>query len=203
MSVLDKNTIKKYLDEKKIIFNPEIIQAQMQPHSIDLRLGYEFMIPTTWEISDKGREIIRVDIDKVNNNFEKIILKKGQYFEIAPEEFIIGTTLEKIELNSYDIMGVLYPRSSINRRGLTVDLTGVVDTGYHGKLFIPIKNTTASQVIRIYPEERFVQIVFETLTQKITKNEAMKHGITKPKYQQEGDEINFSYKPDKNLEHKT
>jgi dCTP deaminase len=196
MSVLDKNTIQKYLEDGKIAFSPELVPEQMQPHSIDLRLGYEFHIPRVWSFTDKGREIIQVDIDKENNNFEKLKLKKEQYFEIAPGEFIIGSTLEKIELNTYDIMGVLYPRSSVNRRGLSVDLTGIIDTGYHGRLFIPIKNTTQSQIIKIHPEERFVQVVFSRLVNELTKQEAMKHGTKKPKYHQKTSTLKFEFKPD-------
>ncbi|HEX9804223.1 MAG TPA: hypothetical protein VGA67_00925, partial [Candidatus Dojkabacteria bacterium] len=83
-----------------------------------------------------------------------------------------------------DVMAVLYPRSSINRRGLSVDLTGIIDTGYHGHLFIPIVNTTTSQIIRIYPGERFVQVVFHTLTKELSLEESMKHGVNPPKYHQ-------------------
>ena len=63
-------------------------------------------------------------------------------------------------------MAVLYPRSSINRKGLTVDLSGIIDAGYEGRLLIPITNNTA-HVIRLYPGERFCQLVFYPLSQKV------------------------------------
>ncbi len=79
-------------------------------------------------------------------------------------------------------MGVLYPRSSINRRGLSVDLTGIVDAHYHGNLMIPILNKTTNQVIRIYPGERICQLVFHTLTQGLSEEEALIHGKNTAKY---------------------
>jgi dCTP deaminase len=79
----------------------------------------------------------------------------------------MGFTLEKVHIKSNTLMGVLYPRSSVNRRGLAVDLTGIVDTGYEGQLMIPIHNTTSMQVIRLYPGERICQLVFERLEQPV------------------------------------
>lgn len=51
----------------------------------------------------------------------------------------------------------------MNRRGLSIDLTGVVDAGYEGNLLIPVRNNTQSQVIRMYPGERICQVVFEEI----------------------------------------
>lgn len=196
MSTLDKISLKEYLKEKKIAFSPKLTPDQYQPNSIDLKLGYEFFVPKTWQLSKKGREIMVVDVHEDADNLELIKLKKGQYFEVAPEEVVIATTLERIELHSLDIMAVLYPRSSLNRRGLALDLTGIIDTGYRGHLMIPLKNKTSSQVIRIYPGERFVQVVFHKLERPLPYDEAMKHGIKAPKYHEDTKKSFVNFKPD-------
>ena len=72
----------------------------------------------------------------------------------------------RFDILSNDLMAVLYPRSSVNRKGLAIDLSGIVDAGYEGRLVIPIRNNT-SQVIRLYPGERFCQLVFYPLNQPI------------------------------------
>ena len=72
-------------------------------------------------------------------------------------------------------MAVLYPRSSVNRKGLSVDLTGIIDAGYEGVLTLPVQNNTASQIIRIYPGERFCQLVFETLNETVTTRKSRWH----------------------------
>ncbi len=182
MAVFSKYKIKEYLKTGKLGFTPALTKEQFQPHSIDLRLGYDFYIPKLWVLTNKGREVVNVDMSKPADNFEYIKLKKGQFFDLAPGEFIIGVTLEKVMFNALDFMGVLYPRSSVNRRGLSVGLTGVIDVGYKGTLFIPIRNQTTNQIIRIMPEERFVSIVFYSLDTVLSEEDARKHGVKPPKY---------------------
>lgn len=183
--ILSKADILKRMKEGEIGFSPMIDGFQVQPHAIDLRLGMEFHIPKTWELTKAGRKAITIDpLDREKNgkNYERVVLKPGQYFELLPEEAIIGTTYEQIELEAEDLMCVLYPRSSLNRRGLSVALSGIIDVGYKGHLMIPIVNHTASQTIRIYPGERVCQVVFETISSSITPDEARLHGLSEAKY---------------------
>jgi len=119
-------------------------------------------------MTKSGREAI--DIDYLNNknlkHFDIVELEQGQRFDILPGEYVIFSTLEVIRLPK-NIMAVLYPRSSVNRRGLSVDLTGIIDAGYEGHLIIPVRNNTKSQSIRVYPGERFCQLVFEELSELV------------------------------------
>lgn len=194
--ILSRPDIRQLIQEKKLIFSPELDAYQDQPHAVDLRLGTTFYLPKTWKITEKGREIIAVDVtESAGDNFEKITLEPGQYFDLAPGESIIASTLEKIELKSPELMGVLYPRSSINRRGLSVDLTGIIDTFYAGHLMIPILNKTNSQVIRIFPGERICQVLFHKLTTPIEQEEALRHGMQTSKYHEACDQ-NLASKKD-------
>jgi len=181
--ILTRHDITELIEDKKLVFEPALDRFQNQPHAVDLRLGTVFYLPKIWRLTDKGREILTVDVtESAGDNYEKIELKPGQYFDLAPGESIIASTLEKISLHQPDLMGVLYPRSSINRRGLSVDLTGIVDAHYSGNLMIPVLNKTTNQVIRIYPGERICQLVFHKLTQELTKKEALIHGKVAAKY---------------------
>lgn len=158
-----------------IVFEPEIDEFQVQPQSIDLRMGYTFYTVKTWEMTKKGRVAINVDYtNNISNKnyFETITLNPGQYFEIMPDEYIVATSYEAIHLKNLDLMGTLFPRSSYNRRGLSVDIGGVIDSGYKGYLLIPIKNNTKNQTIRLYPGERVCQVVFEQLSSELTLKEA-------------------------------
>lgn len=181
--ILTRHEISALIDSGKLSFEPVLDAFQNQPHAVDLRLGTVFYLPKMWEITEKGREVLTVDVtESAGDNFEKIELRPGQFFELAPGESIIASTLERISIREPNIMGVLYPRSSINRRGLSVDLTGIVDTHYSGHLVIPILNKTSSQVIRIYPGERICQIVFQRLVSELEKEDAMLHGRIPAKY---------------------
>jgi dCTP deaminase len=177
MSVLVSDDIKKRIDDGSLSFKPRLDNFQLNPHSIDLRLGYTYMIPKSWRLTKKGRESLQIDYYKDGNKdikFDMVELEKGQYFDLLPNEYIIVSTLENLKVPD-DLMGVLYPRSSTNRRGLSVDLSGVVDAGYEGQLIIPIKNNTLHQVIRLYPGERICQIIFEDLNSKVKPRKSRYH----------------------------
>ena len=135
MAVLVKTEILQLIEEGKLAFNPELDRWQVQPHSVDLRLGFTFLVPKQAQMTIKGREAIRVDHLQIkagnSRYFEVIELEEGQYFELLPREHVTVVSLEKIKLSA-GLMAVLYPRSSVNRRGLTVDLSGIVDAGYEG-----------------------------------------------------------------------
>lgn len=196
--VLTKHEILSEIKSGGLAFSPELDQFQVQPHAVDLRLGFEFRLARTWELTKQGRKAVNVDpLDKKVDNFEVIKLDYGQYFELLPKEFVIAVTLEEIAINADNLMAVLYPRSSINRRGLSVDLSGIIDVGYKGRLVIPIMNNTNEQVIRVYPGERICQIVFEELATSLNAEEAQLHGLSKAKYHQSE---HITIKPDSDIE---
>lgn len=202
MAILTKNDILDALLKNDIVFNPALDTFQLQPHAVDLRLGFTFHIPKSWRMTENGRVALNIDyLNDQNNNdyFETVTLKNGQFFELLPNEFVIATTHEYIELNRTDLMAVLYPRSSFNRRGLSVNLTGIIDAGYHGSLVIPIQNNTHNQVIKIYPGERVCQLVFETLTSPLSPKDTATHGERTPKYHH-STKKKIHYKPDKQEE---
>jgi dCTP deaminase len=166
MSVLTKTEILARVKDGSIGIHPSLDTFQVRAHAVDLRLGYTFIIAKQTKLTKAGREAIQV-IDPLKAGytqefFDVVELEEGQYFELLPGENVSVSSLETIKLPP-DIMAVLYPRSSVSRRGLAVDLTGIVDAGYEGQLMIPIRNNTSSQVIRVYPGERFCQVVFGTL----------------------------------------
>ncbi|HVX48036.1 MAG TPA: dCTP deaminase [Candidatus Saccharimonadales bacterium] len=174
MAIVVKHEILESIKNGELKFTPALDSLQFRPHAVDLRLGTTFRVPRrTFNVKrgSKGRTAVPLDHMAVNNGhfavYDEIDLKPGQYFDILPGEWIMGFTMEKVHIKSNTLMGVLYPRSSVNRRGLAVDLTGIVDTGYNGRLMIPIHNTTSMQVIRVWPGERICQLVLERLEQPV------------------------------------
>ncbi len=163
--ILSSEEIVERIRQGDLVFTPGLDRFQVQAHSIDLRLGFSFLIPASWELTEKGRVALRtdhLDFENQSSRFTLIELEEGQFFDMLPGEYVGVSTLEKIKLPP-DLMAVLYPRSSVNRRGLSVDLTGIVDAGFEGNLLIPVRNNTQYQVIRMYPGERFCQIVLEEI----------------------------------------
>ncbi len=187
MSVVVKNEIIDSIKSGDLKFKPALDSLQFRPHAVDLRLGFEFRIPKR-TFKSNGRSAVSLDHLAINDghfsHYEDIKLNPGQFFDLLPGEWVMGFSLEEVHIKSPTLMAVLYPRSSVNRRGLSVDLTGIVDTGYKGNLMIPIHNTTAMQVIRIYPGERICQLVFERLEQPVREGYTGRYSKTS-KYQPE------------------
>ena len=176
MAVLTKKEILEKIKNGELAFTPEIDSFQLQTHSVDLRLGYTFLVHKAWKITKNGREALGIDMFlNQQRDFDVIELEEGQFFDLLPGEHVTVSSLELVKMPE-DVMGVLYPRSSVNRRGVSVDLTGIIDAGYEGQLIIPIKNNT-SQVVRIYPGERFCQVVFESLETKPEKIRKSRHHL--------------------------
>jgi dCTP deaminase len=173
---ITKRQILERVEKGDICFTPPIDTFQLQAHAVDLRLGFTYLLPKGWHMTTKGREALTIDHfeKKRPQYFDVIELEQGQYFDLLPHEHILVSTLEKIKVPD-DLMAVLYPRSSTNRKGLSVDLTGIIDSGYEGQLTIPIRNNTEHQVVRLHPGERFCQVVFEPLTEKIEARKSRYH----------------------------
>lgn len=176
MSVLTKSDILDYVSKGKITFSPDLDTFQLQSHSVDLRLGFTFLVPKSWYVSKNGREQLHMDYyaPQKKEYFHIVELEKGQFFDLLPGEHILVSSLESVKLPK-DLMAVMYPRSSTNRKGISVDQTGIIDSGYEGQLVIPIRNNTQSQTVRLYPGERFCQIVFQKLTGPIQARKSRYH----------------------------
>ncbi len=167
MAVLTKEQILEEIKKGELSFSPKLDRFQLKAHSVDLRMGFTFMVPRHWHMTKKGREALSIDYydpQEKNNHYEVIELEQGQYFDILPQEHVIISTLESVKMPD-DVMAILFPRSSVNRRGLSVELSGIIDAGYEGQLIIPVTNNIR-QTIRLYPGERFCQVIFETLGAK-------------------------------------
>jgi dCTP deaminase len=180
MSILTKNQIleriKETDDKKRIEIRPALDDFQTQAHAIDLRLGFTFLVPKQWHITQEGRKALSIDhFDKKKPDyFDVVELEQGQTFELLPGEHVLVSSFESVKIPN-DLMAVLYPRSSTNRKGLSVDLTGIIDSGYDGQLIIPIRNNTSSQIVKLYPGERFCQIVFDRLDESVDAEKSRYH----------------------------
>jgi dCTP deaminase len=176
MAVLTKDDILKYVADGKIVFDPGLDTFQLQAHSVDLRLGFTFLVPKSWHVTKAGRESLHIDYfsPEKTEYFDVVELEQGQFFDLLPGEHVLVSSLESVKVPD-DLMAVMYPRSSTNRKGISVDLTGIIDSGYEGQLVIPVRNNTHSQTVRLYPGERFCQIVFEKLANSVQARKSRYH----------------------------
>lgn len=164
MAILSDVDIKKYLDEGKIVIDPIEDDKQIQPSSVDLRLGDEF----------KGFKIVTkpfIDpFDKIDleSYMELLTVEEGEPFIIHPGEFTLATTYEYVKIPD-DIVARVEGRSSMGRLGITMHVTaGYIDPGFEGRITLEISNI-GKMPVALYPGQRVCQIVFETMTSPSAK----------------------------------
>ena len=147
MAILSDKTIKEYLEEGKIVIDPLKDEQQIQPSSVDMRLGDEF----------KVFKVIRKPY--IDPKDEEDI----EAFIIHPNEFALATTQEYVKVPD-DLVARVEGRSSMGRLGVTMHVTaGYVDPGFEGRITLEISNIGAMPVA-LYPGQRVCQLVFETMT---------------------------------------
>lgn len=164
MAILNDKDLKKCIDNKRIIINPLLDKQQIQPSSIDMRLGNEFKV---FKVIRKPF-IDPKDDEDLNSYMESVIVNKNDAFIIHPGEFALATTLEYVKVPD-DLVARVEGRSSMGRLGVTMHVTaGYIDPGFEGRITLEISNIGAMPVA-LYPGQRVCQIVFETMTNPAEK----------------------------------
>lgn len=141
--ILSDKTIKDYLGT--VIKVEPIEDYQIQPASIDLRLGQDLLFP--------------VSSGQCYNFRDKIEYKKRSIDEIIPpNHFVLGSTIERIKLPK-NISAFVSGRSTIGRAGLIVETAGFVDPNFEGNITLELFNCT-NVPMKLYYGMRICQIIF-------------------------------------------
>ena len=159
MAILSDKTIKEYLEEGKIVIDPLKDEQQIQPSSVDMRLGDEFKV---FKVIRKPYTDPK-DEEDIAEYMESSTVPEGEAFIIHPNEFALATTQEYVKVPD-DLVARVEGRSSMGRLGVTMHVTaGYVDPGFEGRITLEISNIGAMPVA-LYPGQRVCQLVFETMT---------------------------------------
>ena len=155
MPVLSDATIRELVEAQKITIEPWDA-ANVQPASVDLRLGDSFRVFHNHRAS-------AIDLRNPPTNLtEEVVIPEGEAFVIHPGEFALGRTLEYVELPD-DIVARIEGKSSLGRLGLIVHATaGFCDPGFKGTLTLELNNLTRVPIL-LHPGLPIAQLSFMTL----------------------------------------
>jgi dCTP deaminase len=137
------------------------VDLQVQPASVDVRLGREFL------------EFQRANIPCIHPNRETEVddyvtetrVEDGEEFILHPGDFVLGTTRERVEIPS-DLVAQVEGRSSLGRLAVVVHATaGFVDPGYRGQITLELSNLGTAPVA-LTPGMRVSQLVFTELSSR-------------------------------------
>ena len=156
MAVLSDRSIKEELDAGRIVVDP-LGEGCIQPASVDVHLDRLLLV---FRNSRRPFIDIREDMSDLTDIVE---IENDEAFMLHPGEFVLGSTLEHIELPE-DLVARLEGKSSLGRLGLLIHSTaGYVDPGWKGHLTLELSNVNNLPVTLHYGM-RIGQISFLRLT---------------------------------------
>ncbi len=174
--ILSDRDILERLRRGDIVITPAPdLDTQLQPASLDMRLGYDFQTfnYTRQALIDPGDPATFEQLTSLAQ------LEDGERFIVHPGEFVLATTLERIEIPT-DLLARLEGRSSIGRVGIVIHSTaGYLDPGFKGKITLEISNL-GKIAVALYPRMRICQIAFEEMSSPVSSGYGERHGA---KYQ--------------------
>ena len=144
--ILSDRTIRDMIVEKTLKITP-LSEEQIQPASVDIRLGNTFSI-----VDDTPSGIITLDSEI---KYKTIIADK---YLILPGQFVLATTMEFFELPD-DLTAFVEGRSSLGRMGLFIQNAGWVDPGFKGEITLELFNANRC-AIELTAGRRVGQLVF-------------------------------------------
>jgi dCTP deaminase len=158
--ILSDADILRRLEDGDLVVEPlDDPDIQIQPASVDLRLGREFL------------EFRRTNIPYIHPNDEREVddyvsetfVEEGEEFVLHPGDFVLGTTKERVEIPP-DLIAHVEGRSSLGRLAIVVHSTaGLCDPGYRGQITLELSNLGTAPVA-LTPGMRISQLTFTELT---------------------------------------
>ena len=125
-------------------------ESQIQPASVDIRLGNMFSI-----IEDLPAGIIDLE-----NEIQYRTMETERYV-LLPGQFVLATTREYISLPD-NLTAFVEGRSSLGRMGLFIQNAGWVDPGFKGEITLELFNANRC-AIELKAGRRIGQLVFSLM----------------------------------------
>lgn len=144
--ILSDRDIKRYINEDRLVIEP-LEMTQIQPASVDLRLGKNFL-----KLDENTFSTMTMTGEIKYTSFE------SEEVIIPSQSFLLATTKEYIKLPK-DLTAFVEGRSSIGRMGLFIQNAGWVDPGFEGELTLELFNANRLP-IRLVAGRRICQLVF-------------------------------------------
>ena len=140
--VLSDRSIREELASGNIVIDPVDID-DIQPASVDVHLDRQILV---FRNTRRAYVDVRKSLDGLTDMEE---IEDGIPFMLHPGEFVLGSTLEHIELPSH-LVARLEGKSSLGRIGLLIHSTaGYVDPGWKGHLPLELSNVSSLPITYI------------------------------------------------------
>lgn len=150
--ILSDKKIIDLLNKKELIIEP-LDEGQIQPASVDLKLGSHFL-----KIDENKVPLIDLEAEIVYEEFH------ANEVIIPPKSFLLASTREYIKIPN-NLTAFVEGRSSIGRIGLSIQNAGWVDPGFEGTITLQLFNSNQIP-IKLTSGRRLCQLVFAEMDQE-------------------------------------
>jgi dCTP deaminase len=161
VSVLSDRDILAAIDAGRVVIRP-FDAADVQPASVDLHLDRRFRV-------FRNNRYPYIDLRQAQPDLTELLeIGDDEPFILHPGEFVLGQTLEWVELPD-DLLAHLDGKSSLGRVGLLIHSTaGYVDPGWKGTLTLELSNV-ANLPIALYQGMKIGQISFVRMSSPVDR----------------------------------
>src|SRR5512135_634548 len=161
MSVLSDRDIRRSIEDGAVVIRP-YDPKDLQPSSVDLHLDRRFRV-------FRNTRYAYIDVRSLQPDLTELLtIEDDEPFILHPGEFVLGQTLEWVELPD-DLVARLEGKSSLGRLGLLIHSTaGYVDPGWKGTLTLELSNV-ANLPIALYYGMRIGQISFFRMSSAVER----------------------------------
>ncbi len=116
---LSHQTIEKYIDEGKIIINPDFDKRNIRPVGLRIHLAKELLVPEPGQtVEITGQQDLK---------YREVDLSKEEFY-LEPNGFVLGATYEAIQTPP-NVLAILDGRSTVARLGITTHITASIADG--------------------------------------------------------------------------
>ena len=189
--ILSNIKIQKALDDGRLVIDPEPLPRRPQAgeycpydtHAVDLRLFQEIAVPQAaphhYDVTKRGTLP-----EMIAGHSRRYVLVEDNPYPLKPHQFILGRTLERIELpvdkGVPHLAARIEGKSSRARCGLMVHFTApTVHPGWVGPLTLEMINL-GPQTIILRPGMAIAQLIIEEVRGEIFLNPSQFHGQSTP-----------------------
>ncbi len=159
--ILSDKTLLRMLEEKALTVEP-LERGQVQPASIDIRLGNTFCV-----VEDSPTGILELDKEI---RYKTIT---ADAYILLPNQFVLATTMEYLRLPD-TLTAFVEGRSSLGRLGLFIQNAGWVDPGFEGEITLELYNANRC-AIALRAGRRVGQLVFARTDDRVLRPYAGKY----------------------------
>lgn len=160
------------LSESKYLVDP-FNKSNAQPASYDVTLDSKLVL-----IKANAKNAVFDPMKRTSSGvyYETINIPEEGY-ALKPGEFLLGSTVEKVQLPS-NISARFDGKSSLGRIGLITHVTaGFIDPGFKGQITLEINNNNSEDIVIVLRRGMKIgQIVFSLMTNPATRSYGS-HGL--------------------------